>query len=183
MTIRAATVRYIKLGKGGVWESALDRGELPFGYAAATHELALEGNLETMKQLFIKQGRSPQAAARDAREVADFYQLGADCLWITFARDHLWWAFADPEVIPNTGNPVLTPGERVRKTIDGGHKTDVNGVPLRIDSLNTRLTKVAAYRRTICAVDAHDYLLRRINGLEEPILQKGATARRALIEV
>lgn len=32
------------------------------------------------------------------REVKDFYTLGSDCLWITFADGSLWWAFAWPEV-------------------------------------------------------------------------------------
>ncbi|MBP0115736.1 hypothetical protein [Bradyrhizobium vignae] len=40
------------------------------------------------------------------------------------------------------------------------------------------LTKVASYRRTICAVKAQDYLLRRINGIEEPIVAKASQARR-----
>src|SRR4051812_12392545 len=99
MTISADTVRYIKLGSGGRWEdAALDRGELHFGYKNATHELALAGDLENLKQHLVDIGRAPQAAARDAREVLDFYELGADCLWITFAKDHLWWTFAEPKV-------------------------------------------------------------------------------------
>jgi hypothetical protein len=24
--------------------------------------------------------------------------MGAECLWITFAEGHLWWAFAEPEI-------------------------------------------------------------------------------------
>jgi hypothetical protein len=57
------------------------------------------------------------------------------------------------------------------------------GNPLRIDALSTKLAKVSAYRRTICAVEAQDYLLRRINGLEEPIVSKSAVARNALLDV
>src|SRR5207237_1101979 len=71
-------------------------------------------------------------------------------------------------------------GERVRKTIGGWRNTDINGLPLRIDTLSTRLTQVANYRRTICGVGPKDYLLRRINGTVEPLIQKGSKARRAL---
>jgi hypothetical protein len=183
MAISANTVRYIKLGRGGSWEdAALSRGELHFGYGKANHELALEGDMEKIKQHLIDLGRGAQAAARDAREVADFYELGADCLWITFARDHLWWTFADPKVVWIKTDQNDT-GERMRKTIGGWRNTDVNGVPLRTDSLSTRLTKVGAYRRTICAVEAQDYLLRRINGVEEPIIVKSAAARNTMIDV
>src|SRR6185437_13186467 len=98
--IVAKEVRYIKLGRrGGCWEDlALSKGELHFGYGGATHELALQGDSDKIKEHLISLGRYVQAAARDAREVQDFYQLGGDCLWVTFAKDHLWWAFAEPEV-------------------------------------------------------------------------------------
>src|ERR1700722_18504517 len=119
------------------------------------------------KQARIEQGRDARAAAEDAREIVDFYRLGSDCLWITFAKDHLWWTFAGPKVVwlgLGKGH-----GERLRKSIGGWRNTDTNGKPLKTNTLNTKLTKVANYRRTICAVDAQEYLLRRINGLEGPL--------------
>ena len=180
MTISAETVRYIKLGRGGRWEdAAIDRGELHFGYKKATHELALEGDFETIKQYLIGLGRDAQAASRDAREVLDFYELGSGCLWITFAKDHLWWTFAAPEVTWVGGDGQE--GERTRKTIGGWRNTDVNGVPLGTNTLSTKLTKVAGYRRTICKVEAQDYLLRRINGIQEPFVEKSTAARDTLI--
>lgn len=182
MRISANTVRYIKLGKGGRWEHSLDVGELRFGYGSLTHELALEDDRKKIKRHLIKLGRSAQAAARDAQEVADFYAMDAKCLWITFARDHLWWAFAHPKVIWISQGPAKA-GERIRKTIGPWRNTDINGKPLKMQSLSTKLTQVGNYRRTICAVKAQDYLLRRINGIEEPIVARGAEARNALLTV
>jgi hypothetical protein len=183
LMITANTVRYIKLGRGGAWEGpSLDNGELHFGYRHTDHDLALAGDLGKIKDFLMNLGRPAQAASREAREVLDFYELGADCLWVTFARDHLWWTFAEPEVIW-LGGDGRSHGERMRKSIGGWRNTDVNGMPLRMDSLSTRLTKVSSYRRTICRVEAADYLLRKINGLEEPIVNRGATLRKALSEV
>jgi hypothetical protein len=180
--ITAAQVRYIKLGRRGRWEkTSLERGELQFGHGEISHELALTGDRAKIKEALIKAGKSSQAATDDTREVLDFYELGPDCLWATFARDHLWWTFAEPEITwlgPGEGH-----GERVRKCIGGWRNTDVNGVPLRIDTLSTRLTKVASYRRTICAIEAEDYLMRRINGVIEPLVAKGNRARDALLDV
>ena len=165
------------------WEAAsLDRGELHFGYGKATHDMALAGNAKDIKEHLIELGRKPQAAARDAQEVLDFYQLGADCLWIAFARDHLWWTFAEPEVTW-LGPPTVDQGERMRKSVGGWRNTDINGKPLRTDSLSTKLTKVQTYQRTICGVEAEDYLLRRINGVEEPLIAKSNQARDALLDV
>jgi hypothetical protein len=143
--------------------------------------MAEEGNSEKIKQHLIKLGRSPQAAARDAREVAEFYQLGPDCLWITFAQDHLWWTFASP-MVTWIKNEQSKTAERSRKSIGGWRNTDIHGVPLRLDALSTKLTKVGAYRRTICDVAAREYLLRRINGVEEPVAAKSIAARAAIID-
>ena len=178
--ISARTVRYIKFGRGGEWaETSLERGELHFGHSKISHEMALAGDREAIKQVRIDQGRDTRAAAEDAREIVDFYRLGSDCLWITFAKDHLWWTFADPKVVwlgPGKGH-----GERLRNSIGGWRNTDINGKPLKTNTLNTKLTKVANYRRTICAVDAQEYLRRRINGLEEPLIAKSTQARDALL--
>jgi hypothetical protein len=54
------------------------------GYSASgvTIGILLAGDRDRIKRLRIDQGRDPQAAADDAREILDFYQLGPDCLWI-----------------------------------------------------------------------------------------------------
>jgi hypothetical protein len=182
MTVIAEKIRYLKLGRGGKWEKvSLNRGELHFGHGAVPHELALAGDRERIIEHLVAKGRDPRAAGEDAREVLDFYQLGSDCLWVTFARDHLWWTVAEPEVTWIGFNEEG--GERMRRSIDGWRNTDVNGVPLRIDRLSTKLTKVASYRRTLCAVEADEYLLRRINGIVEPIVERSTLARDALLDV
>jgi hypothetical protein len=178
--ITADKVRYIKLGRGGEWEKiSLEQGELHFGFGKVSHEMALGGDREQIQQHLIQHER--RAALDDAREVLAFYQLGSDCLWITFAQQHLWWTFAAPEVTwlgYGEGH-----GERIRKCIGGWRNTNINGSPLLMSSLSTKLTKVANYRRSICAVDASDYLMRRINGIVEPLVLKANQAREALVEI
>lgn len=180
--ITANTVRYIKLGRGGRWEKAsLDVGELHFGHSSIPHELALTGDRVKIKEHRISQGRDPRAAAEDAREVTEFYELGSDCLWVTIARDHLWWTFADPKV--SWLGPGDDHGARMRESIGGWRNTDINGVQLRFGNLSTKLTKVASYRRTLCSIEAEEYLLRRINGVIEPLVVKSNAARDALLDV
>jgi hypothetical protein len=113
--------------------------------------------------------------------VVDFYKSGADCLWVTFARDHLWWTFAAPEV-KWLGSKNSARGDRVRKSIGGWKNKDLNGKLLTIQSLSTKLTRVRNYRRTICAIEASEYLLGRINGIEDPIVVAATKAREALID-
>jgi Restriction endonuclease len=180
--IKPSAVRYIKLGRGGCWEKAsLDGAELHFGHRSIPHELGLSCDRETIKQFQVANGIAAQVAADDAREVVDFYSLDRDCLWITFARDHLWWTFSEPEVTWLGGN-WTDRGERTRKCIGGWRDTDVTGAVIRMDSLSTKLTKVASYRRTLCAVEAEEYLLRRINGTIEPIVERSNHAREAILQ-
>lgn len=72
-------------------------------------------------------------------------------------------------------------GERMRKTVEGWRNVDLQGKILSFNSLSTKLTKVANYRRTICRVEASDYLLRRINGVADPDVGRSTQARGALL--
>lgn len=121
--------------------------------------------------------RAPQRAS--TREIREFYTLGPTCLWITFARAHLWWAFSEPTV---TTGQAESEGSATRPVLGRWRNDDVHGRPLRTHDLSSRLTQLAAYRGTICSVSAADYLVRRINGEEEPIVAAARTARDGLAE-
>ena len=174
-------VRYIKLGRGGAWaEQALRSGILPLGYSQVPHELALRADKAAIADhLFATAGRSPGKAASFAREIIEFYQLGADAIWITFADGHLWWARAQPDVTAT--NAPRGEAQRFRRVIGAWSRTDAHGRPLREENLSTRLTKVAAYRQTVCKVESTDYLLRKLAGEEEPIVRAATEARAKLL--
>ena len=167
---RPAAVRYIKLGKGGAWSTdAFAQGIVPFGFREISHEPCAAGNWQAVRQQLAAAGRTNSGTTQGIRELRDFYELGDDCLWITFADGHLWWAFAEPEVVPLPDDGADGP-RRFRRTLDGWHRGSLAGEPLTIRSLSSALTRVAGYRMTICAVEREDYLLRRIRGDEEPLL-------------
>jgi hypothetical protein len=70
-----------------------------------------------------------------------------------------------------------------RLTLNGWHKTDIFGKPLRVVSLSSKLTKVTNFRATICNIEETDYILRRVNGIKEPIVARANCARKAMIEM
>lgn len=178
--ISPTAVRYIKLGPGGLWEAAsLDGNQIDWGNEADPHDLALTEDWETAKRSYLDAGVLPSTATGYLRELREFYTLGPDTLWITFARGHLWWAFSDP-VITHMGGDGKRHGSCHRPVIGAWRNTDINGQPLVIAKLSSKLTQLASYRRTICGVAASDYLLRKINGEDEPSV---AAARRALGDV
>jgi hypothetical protein len=174
--------RYIKLGEKNRWAAyAVDQGELHFGYQSVPHDMCLHGDWDAVTRFLAQTGGQGMREARNAaREIRDFYTLGADCLWITIFDKHLWWTFAAPEVTW-LGPEAADRGVRMRKAIGGWRKADVTGQPLRSDQLSTRLTQLSAYRMTICKVRTADYLLRRINGIEEPVIARATEARSLMV--
>lgn len=78
-------------------------GRIDRGNKADPHGLAASGDWEGARRAYLEAGLLPATATGYLRELRDFYTLACDCLWITFARGHLWWAFAEPEAIPADG--------------------------------------------------------------------------------
>lgn len=179
--VAPATIRYIKLGPGGAWEAAsLDGGRIDWGDRDDPHACALAHDWAAAKQAYLALNLLPATATSHLRELKDFYTLGHDCLWITFARGHLWWGFAEPKVA-RTGGAKANEGASYRNMVGGWCNTDVESRPLTMEGLSSKLTQLAGYRRTICNVAAPDYLLRRINAEEEPVVATARAARQALV--
>ena len=178
--IQPTHVRYIKLGPAGRWaRECIGAGTLPLGHHSADHALCEAGSWDEVTALRRAAGRSPGKATDLTREVRDFYELGSDCLWITFSDRCLWWGFADPQVTWLGADETENPS-RFRRMNDGWRNTDLAGRPLRMEELSTWLTQVGNYRQTICTVKAADYLIRRLNGERDPIVVEADAARSRL---
>jgi len=174
-------IRYIKLGDGGRWvQKSISEGIVAFGYHAIPHDVCEQKDWDKVRTLLTDR-KSKGAKTAGVTEVSSFYELGDDCLWITFTDGHLYWAFAHPQVRWTADGTTGSPS-RSRMTIVGWRKTDILGKPLRIATLSSKLTQVANFRATICTVKASDYLLRRVNGIEEPVIGRANVARKAMID-
>ncbi len=169
-------VRYIKLGPSGAWFDRCRRdGLIEVGHAAVPHTLAADGDWTEVRAAFA--AHNSTKASDFTRELRDFYTLPADAIWITMADGRLWWAQAEAKVFAVKGEDG---GVRARKVIGAWSDQDRLGRPLTLDGLSTRLTKVAAYRQTICSVSHADYLLRRLNGEPEPAVAIALAAQTQL---
>ena len=181
--VKLLDIRYIKLGKGGIWAKwALDAGEIPFGYPGVGHEICQQGDWEAIAERLVELGRkSKQSVTSGVREVKEFYTLGEGTLWVTFEFGALWWAYANTDI---KLYPIEEDGPtRYRKTVDGWHREDIEGTPLLVEHLSTSLTQLAVYRGTICRVANVDYLLRRIKAEPEPIIVKAKLAREQMVSL
>ena len=179
MSIQPKEIRYIKLGEGGSWaQRSFSEGALFFGYRSIPHKVCERKDWKEVGRL-LSDRRSQGAKTAGVNEVRTFYEQGKDCLWVTFAYGHLWWVFADPNV-EWIGDGTSDGPSRKRATLGGWHNTDRFGKPLKVTTISSKLTKVQSFRGTICKVVEKEYLLRRINGIEEPIVARAKEARRVM---
>lgn len=170
--IEPTNIRFIKLGIKGCWEkdcidknsTASTKNTIRLGYESTSeiHKECLNNQWDSCIE-YCKTYWSDHTGtvSNHLRQIQDFYQLGEDTLWITFFGRKLYWAFCSKEVVEESD------GSRTRKVISNNGNwscVDANGKELLVDNLDGRVTKVQAYRGTICGVEMEDYLIRRING-------------------
>lgn len=172
MEIKAKGAYFIKLGKGGGWESeCLDAGIMRVRFQEVSPDICVAGDWETIKQIYREAGKDEGTATRFATELERFYTAPPDCLWITFAARRLWWGFAEKGV--HSGKNGL----KERKIKGGWCSTDIRKRPLDVSTLSSKLIQTGGYRGTICRIEAFDYLLARINAQVLPETQAALDAR------
>ena len=177
--IRPNEVRYIKLGPNNLWfDDCLEHGRIDLGHSSVPHEAARVGDWDAVRQSW-GEDTSPGKISDYLREVKTFYTQGQDCLWITFARGRLWWAFAEPDVVLHGYREPSGPS-RYRRVIGKWRSTDRFGKPLNQNDISSKLTKTAAYRQTVCRVEAESYAVRLINAEEDPAVVEAKAAQAAL---
>lgn len=175
-----SAVRYIKLGQSGAWApAAIEQEIVPFGFSQVAHSSCAIGDWERVRNELARSGRTRTGVTSGLRELQDFYGLDDGTLWVTFADRHLYWTFAEADVVA-IEEPVSGGWQRFRRCVAGWSRLNLNGEPLSTTSLSSALTRVAGFRQTICAIEHEDYLLRRIRGEEEPLLLEARRAREKL---
>ncbi len=175
-------VRYIKLGEGGAFvPEALSRSILPLAFPDADHELCARGEWEAVQKQLVARGRPAKEARQDIRELRDFYELPDGTLFVTTAHGHLYWATAGGRV---SASRAQEGGLQRERPAEGGWRRDsVTGTPLALHALSSALTRTAAYRRTICRVEAEAYLLRCIRGEAHPLHSKAVALGQQMEQV
>src|SRR3546814_4846004 len=82
-------VRFIKLGRGGAWASqAIADGTLPFGYRKIDPAPCAAGDWDAVRAQLVTEGRGATSVSQAMREIREYHEFGADCLWVTIADGH-----------------------------------------------------------------------------------------------
>lgn len=167
---------FIKLGVGGEWEQeCFTNGTIRFGYADFPFEEYAAGNWDNAKKFWqeFREGNAT-AASNDITQIRAFFEADEETLWITFANGCLYWCISQPDPQEHFD------GGSVLNTVNGWHKSDINGNTLTRDKLSGALLKTQGFRGTICSVSAFKYLLRKINNELLPELKEADDAQKKL---
>src|SRR5512146_2802415 len=97
--IKPAAVRYIKLGRNGIWErECLEKGIIRLGFGSATDErftLCEQGQWQELRKSFLMEGKTPGTATRFTKETRLFFTDDGSTVWLTFIGERMWWGFVD----------------------------------------------------------------------------------------
>ena len=151
---------YIKLGRGGNWESECIEEDqtIRLGYHNIPHDLCLQGKWDEVYEELGRLRQNSGAARRDAKQIRLFYESDESVLWITFYGDRLYWCFSKPEVT------LLADKSKIRPVAGQWRCDDINGKLLYKNQLSGRLLSMQGFRGTICNVEEFEYLKEKING-------------------
>lgn len=181
-------VRFIKLGKKSAWWSvARDTNTLRLGFRQFDFGLCKGGAWSRAKEAYaaISSRKRPADIARAVNQVREFFELPESVLWCTMETGDVWWCFAEPQVIDlcagNDASAEVT-GARMRRVIDRWRNTDINGDRLRLDSMTTKITKVASFQETICKPHGAADLLNRIRAIQSDAHARAAAAHGYLVQ-
>jgi hypothetical protein len=180
-------VRFIKLGrKSAWWPLARDTNTLRLGFRKLDFTLCASGRWDEAKERYAATGSrtGPSDITRAVNQVRDFFELSESALWCTIEDGDVWWCFAEDEVIDiYSGDDAVAEreGSRMRHVIDRWRNTDINGNRLRLDSMTTKITKVASFQETICKPSGAFDLLNRIRAIQSEAYVKAARAHEELV--
>ena len=170
------TIRYIKLGSGGEWEKRCIEEDqtIRLGYHSPLHQACLDREWDKLHAHWAERRGDRGAATRDVNQIRDFYEAPEEDIWITFYKRRLYWCRASKAVIEDGDK-----GDRFRKVIgEWSCQGRKNSEELFFENIDGRVTRTQGFRGTICtvALEMQDYLLNKIEGLEQPDV---AQARRS----
>jgi hypothetical protein len=150
-------VRFIKLGrKSAWWPVAKESSTLRLGFKQFDYDLCRESKWEEARRKFLTttSRKRPSDVTRAVQQVREFFELPDSTLWVTIEDGDVWWCFAHSAVknlYTGDDDPKeQVSGARLREVIDVWRNTDIKGERLRLDSMTTKITKVASFQETIC---------------------------------
>jgi hypothetical protein len=133
--------------------------------------MPLAGKWDEAKAAYKSTGERTRGGdiTRAVNQVRAFFELPESTLWFTVEDGDIWWCFAEKEAVnlySGDDEAERKTGARKRHVIDRWRNTDIDGNRLRLDSMTTKITKVASFQETIAKPSGAADLLRRLRRVQ-----------------
>jgi hypothetical protein len=161
MTFEFKNAFYIKLGKGGAWESdAIKNSRLRFGWVKQSSADINNGNWATIEeQLRTDESiKNKQVATTSLNGLRKIAESTSEDIWITFHESKLWWVRLSDE--PVKEDEI----SKYRTTLGHWQDKSLTGSLLFADALPGKIASLQGFRWTICNIKEPELLQRVIQG-------------------
>jgi Restriction endonuclease len=167
---------YIKLGRGGCWETdSIRSSRLRLGWVGQSVNDINAGRWDVIsEQLRNEMPDKPQVATNDLNRLRDIAQSTPEDLWITFHGAKLWWARLA------AGRVEEDHISKYRGTLDGWRDTSLSGKLLVVNDLPGKIAQLQGFRGTACRVLEQALLRRVLEGTRSELASRIAHERASL---
>jgi hypothetical protein len=169
---------YIKLGRGGEWEqSSIDESKLHIGWGRQDVQDINRGDWEKIGEQLRQEAHGKKGVAtRDLNALRWICESTREDLWITFSSGRLWWCrLGSREIFQEAISKY--------RLVDGKWlDQDIRGRTLESTSIPGDLSKIQAFRGTVCRVREVETLRRLVNDNPSSEYKEIQTRNRALTD-
>lgn len=169
---------YIKLGRGGEWESdAIANDLLRFGWPDQTVKDINTGAWDRIEaQLRGVHGVKRNVATGDINRLRDIVDSTAEDIWVSFHQAKLWWTRLAPGPV---GEDKIS---KFRKTLEPWRDTALKGRLLIASELPGRIAQLQGFRGTACSVREPALLALVLNERQSDHARSIAATRSTLMQ-
>lgn len=168
---------YIKLGRRGKWEQAsISESKLRLGWGHQDVQDINRGDWQKIREQLRQASRHRGVATRDLNALRIIGESTSEDLWITFSQGIMWWCKLGPGEIFQDGK------SKYRQVNGRWSNQDVLGNILEINSIPGALSKIQAFRGTVCRVRESETLKRLVNALPSDEYNEIAECAIALVK-
>jgi hypothetical protein len=156
---------YIKLGRGGCWESdSITRSLLRIGWRKQSLEDINSGRWSEIEhQLRSELAGRPGEATTALNRLRDIAQSTPDDVWITFHGANMWWARLAASSVEGDET------SKFRRIQGKWSDKSLKGQSLVISELPGKIAQLQRFQRTVCSVRETGLLRRVLAGDRSPL--------------
>jgi len=170
---------YIKLGRGGVWEeSSISESKLRIGFGGQSLQDINSGNWGKIGEQLGQASKGKKGVAtKDLKALRVICESTSEDSWITFFRGTMWWCkLGNREIFQDKMSKFrLVDGKWSNQDIREDKILEINSIPGII-------SKIQAFRGTVCKVRTLETLRRLVNDEPSSEYKEIAKCEEALIQ-